>query len=147
MIWIAGVIVLLGLLLAVQPAGAQSLGGFVSGLVGKLGASDIAVYAQNAGFSGDDLTTAVAIALAESGGNPSAVGDLAIVKPNGSIGLWQINTNAHPEYDPAQLTDPQYNANAAYAIYQRAGGFRPWSTFTSGNYMAYLADASNVVNA
>ena len=37
-----------------------------------LGPSDIATLAQNAGFGGSDLATAVAVALSESGGNPNA---------------------------------------------------------------------------
>jgi hypothetical protein len=111
-------------------------GGILSG--GNLSSSDISGYASNAGFSGADLNTAVAIALAESSGNPAAVGDLAIT-PGGSIGLWQINLKAHPEYTAQQLTDPQSNANAAYAIYQAAGNsFSPWSTFNGGAYAQYL---------
>jgi hypothetical protein len=112
------------------------LGGIVSG---KLSQSQIQEYASNAGFSGDDLNTAVAIAMAESSGNPSAVGDLNIT-PGGSIGLWQVNLKAHPEYTAAQLTDPQTNANAAFAIYSAAGSaFTPWSTYNSGVYKQYLA--------
>lgn len=106
--------------------------------IGKLAASDLTAYASNAGFSGDDLNTAVAIALAESSGNPNAVGDLTIT-PGGSIGLWQVNLKYHPEYTADELRDPQTNANAAYAIYQAAGNqFTPWSTFNSGAYVAYL---------
>ena len=106
--------------------------------IGKLGASDLLAYASNAGFQGDDLSTAVAIALAESSGNPNAVGDLTIT-PGGSVGLWQINLKYHPEYTSDELRDPQTNANAAFAIYQAAGNsFSPWSTFKSGAYLAYV---------
>jgi len=38
----------------------------------NLGAADILNYASAAGFAGGDLATAVAIALAESSGNPNA---------------------------------------------------------------------------
>lgn len=117
------------------------------GPVGKLSAADIARYASDAGFEGDDLVKAVAIALAESGGKPTAVGDLTIVKPHGSIGLWQVNTNAHPEFDWTLLTDPAYNAEAAFAIYAAAGrSFRPWSTFKNNAYVAHLNDAFGAVN-
>jgi hypothetical protein len=105
----------------------------------------IAQYARNAGFSGVDLLTAVAIALAESSGNPNAKGDLNL---GISIGLWQINLRAHPEYDEQSLYDPQTNANAAYAIYQDAGNsFRPWSTFKSGAYTAHLDAAQKDISA
>lgn len=109
--------------------------------MGKLSASQIAQYAANAGFTGNDLATAVSIALAESGGNPKAVGDLGIT-PGGSVGLWQINLKYHPEFAGEDLTDPQTNANAAYSVYAAAGfSFHPWSTFKSGANVAYLADA------
>lgn len=112
-----------------------------SGGGGNLSFSDIEGYASSAGFSGDDLNTAVAIALAESSGNPSAAGDATL---GGSYGLWQINLKAHPEYTEAALMDPQTNANAAFAIYQAAGnGFSRWSTFNSGAYAQYLPAASS----
>ncbi len=118
-----------------------------SGIVGNMNASDIAVYAQNAGFSGADLATAVAVALAESSGNPTAVGDLNIT-PGGSVGLWQINLKYHPDLAQQDLTDPQVNANAAYSVYQDAGNsFQPWSTFKTGAYMSYIDQVNQAVNA
>jgi hypothetical protein len=119
---------------------------FPSGNVGKLPASIIAVYAESAGFQGPDLQVAVAVALAESGGDPNAVGDLDIT-PGGSIGLWQVNLKAHPGYTAYQLFDPQANANAAYSIYQDAGNsFIPWSTYTGGQYSAFIVQAQQGVN-
>jgi Lysozyme like domain len=116
-------------------------------LLGIQSASDISGYAETAGWTDSDLQVAVAIALAESGGDPNAVGDLNIT-PGGSIGLWQINLQAHPEYDAQSLTDPQTNANAAYAIYQAAGNtFSPWSTYTGGQYAKYITQAQAGVNA
>lgn len=109
--------------------------------IGALSNSDVATYAANAGFEGDDLNTAVAVAFAESSGNPNAVGDLAIT-PGGSVGLWQVNLKFHPEYTSDALKDPQMNANAAFAIYQAANNsFTPWSTFKSGAYLAYMPTA------
>jgi Lysozyme like domain len=104
-----------------------------------LSPSEIQAYAANAGFSGDDLTTAQAIALAESSGNPAAIGD------NGnSVGLFQINLPAHPEYSGIDLTDPQANADAAYNIFEAAGStFSPWSTYVSGAYQDYLPEDSS----
>ncbi len=117
---------------------------------------NIAQYARNAGFSGADLVTAVAIALAESGGDWTIEGDRELAPDNGpSIGLWQINvgTKAHPEYAGANLTDPQTNANAAFTIYSRAGNsFRPWATFdprdgSTPKYLAHLNTATREVSA
>jgi hypothetical protein len=108
----------------------------------KLSADQIAQYAAAAGFSGGDLTTAVAIAFAESSGNTQAH------NPNGedSWGLWQINLNAHPEFSSWDLTDPALNARAAFLLYS-SSGFRPWSTFNSGVFQRYMASAQAGVNS
>ncbi len=102
----------------------------------KLSSAEIQNYASNAGFSDSDLSTAVAIAMAESSGNPQALGDPIL---GVSVGLWQINLHAHPEYSQQELFDPQTNANAAFAVYSKAGSdFSPWSTYKSGAYQQYL---------
>lgn len=110
----------------------------------------IASAAQQAGFQGDDLVTAVAIALAESGGNPNAYNpETAAGTPEGqgSYGLWQIYLKAHPEFAATDLYDPDLNAEAAFSIYNAAGGFSPWSTYNSGAYQSYLENAAQRVNA
>lgn len=90
--------------------------------------------AMSAGFSATDAVTAAAVALAESSGNPAAVGD-----GGNSIGLWQIYLPAHPEFSGEDLTDPQTNANAAFSVWQAAGGsFSPWTTYGSGAYLTYV---------
>ena len=107
----------------------------------QLSASEIAQLARTAGFAGSDLVTAVAIALAESSGDPAIVGDLEITR-GGSIGLWQINLYWHPEYSKELLLNPEANA-AAYAIYANADhSFSPWSTYASGSYRRFLEVAS-----
>jgi hypothetical protein len=115
--------------------------------IGNLTVDQIANVARNAGFSGNDLITAVSVAMAESGGNPKALGDLGI--GNGSFGLWQINSYYHPEYGPdfTVLYDPQTNANAAFAIYSQAGyAFKPWSTFNNGSYASFVSTVQNTVS-
>jgi hypothetical protein len=99
----------------------------------NLSPAQIQAYAAAAGFSGADLVTAVAIALAESSGDPAAY------NPEGSVGLWQIYLPMHPEFAGMNLLDPQTNANAAFSVYSAARGFRPWTTFGSGAYQKYLA--------
>lgn len=102
----------------------------------KLTAQQIAQYAYNAGFRGADLVKAVAIAIAESGGNPKAYNpELAAgtKSGSGSRGLWQIYGTAHPQYNNPTVFDPQANANAAYQVYREAGNkFTPWTTWTKG---------------
>jgi hypothetical protein len=107
---------------------------------------DIITVAENAGFSGQDLVTAVAVAMAESSGNPSAHGDIGIGQ--GSFGLWQINSYWHPEFGPdfTTLYDPQTNANAAFSVYSAAGNsFSPWTTFKTGAYQSYVSTVAAAI--
>lgn len=116
----------------------------------KLQPNTIAGYATQAGFSGNDLVTAVAVALAESGGdskayNPEVAAGAPIGK--GSYGLWQIYLHAHPEFANDDLYDPQVNADDAYEIYAKAGNsFQPWSTFKNGAYQAHLTVAQSSIS-
>jgi peptidoglycan hydrolase CwlO-like protein len=108
-----------------------------------LNAEQIARVARQAGFTGDNLVIAVAVALAESGGNAAAVGDVSI---GGSFGLWQVYCVAHPNlippWDPDSVAwyDPAQNARWAYKI---SGGsnWRPWSTYKHGTYLKHMAAA------
>lgn len=117
----------------------------------KLEIPQIIALAAGAGFVGDDLTTAVSIALAESGGDPQAYNpERAANTPQGygSFGLWQIYLKAHPEYKGQNLFDPQLNASAAFAVYSSAGNsFRPWSTFGSGAYLAHVDTVNGIIAA
>lgn len=129
-------------LIIVTIVGVAAILFMAGGSMSKLSATDIAGYAGNAGFVGSDLVMAVAVALAESSGNPGAVGDLAIT-PGGSVGLWQINIKYHPEFTGQNLTDPQTNANAAYSVYLAAGSsFSPWSTYKNGISSDLISEAS-----
>lgn len=144
--WALVIILFVATLVFLNPGAIQNFGGILSG--GNLSASQIAQYAANAGFSGDDLATAVAIALAESGGEVNPPNPDAAITPGGSIGLWQINLYYHPEFNGLDLTDPQTNADAAYAVYQAAGyNFMPWSTYKSGRFLQYFDAAQRAVNA
>lgn len=117
----------------------------------KLAITQLLGLAANAGFSGSDLQTAVAIALAESGGDPSAYNPeraAGAVEGHGSFGLWQIYLNAHPEFAGLNLIDPQTNAGAAYSVYASAGNsFRPWSTFKNGAYLTNMDAVGQVLAA
>ncbi len=107
--------------------------------------------AYQAGFRGNQLVTAVAIALAESNGNPTAHNPRP---PDDSYGLWQINY-----YDslraartalfgpPEGLYDPYKNAQAAYKISGGGKSFNPWTTYTSGKYRTYMDQAQTAVVA
>lgn len=112
-----------------------------------LSPAQIAEYAHDAGFRGQDLTVAVAVALAESGGDPKAHN---ATPPDDSYGLWQINMyrglgpERRDQFDldsNRELFDPEENARAAWEISGRGDSFGPWSTYTNGAYKQYLDEA------
>ncbi|MFJ9780019.1 transglycosylase SLT domain-containing protein [Amycolatopsis sp. NPDC101161] len=113
----------------------------------KLSAEQIARHAYAAGFRGPGLTTAVAVALAESGGRTTAHN---ATPPDDSYGLWQINMlgalgperrrQYHLKSDD-RLFDPDTNARVAHSISGGGHDFTPWSTYTNGAYQHHLAAA------
>lgn len=82
---------------------------------------------------------AAAISLAESSGIPNNVQKGQPYTTTG-WGLWQITPgNSVPSVGvDNQLLNPVTNAQAAVAKYKAAGGFGPWTTYTSGAYRQYL---------
>jgi hypothetical protein len=105
---------------------------------------DIANAARQAGFAGPDLVTAVAIAIAESGGNPTAVNRR---NRNGTadFGLWQINSVHNALLKQGNWQNPADNARMAKAVYDDAGGFRPWAVYNSQKYRIYVPRATTAV--
>lgn len=89
--------------------------------------------ASSVGFP--DPSLAAAVAMAESGGNPDVVGDLTLGR---SVGLWQINLRAHPDYTEDDLKDPTTNAQAAFAISSGGTNWQPWTTYRTGAYLQYV---------
>lgn len=111
----------------------------------------IAQYAYNAGFRGDGLSTAVAVAMAESSGDPTQLGDVGLENATygPSVGLWQIrsvnpgygNATERAQRNAQANLDPSTNATDAYAISRQGTNFQPWSTYTGGAYRRYLPQA------
>ncbi len=99
--------------------------------------AQLAGHAAKAGWRGQDLVVAVAVAMAESGGNPNAHATVG----EDSRGLWQMNVRAHPDLASANLYDPQTNADAAYALWKRSG-WGPWSAHNNGAYLLFLPAAA-----
>jgi hypothetical protein len=98
----------------------------------RLSLADLRQLALDAGFAGDDATTAAGLAMRESGGDPSVVHDTrgrtdlpAGTTNEYSIGLWQINVLSSPQYQAGWLKDPRNNAKAAHDLFLRAG-WQPW---------------------
>lgn len=117
--------------------------------------AQIATYASGAGWSGQDLITAIAVCMAESGGNENLVDDVSIetAEWGPSIGLWQIRSrNAEKgkgtERDEIANKDPATNAVHAHAI-QVKDGWKAWSAYNNKKYLLYVpiatTAAANVV--
>ncbi len=107
--------------------------------------SEIAAYAKGAGITGGNVAIAVAIALAESGGDDSAHNS---IPPDDSYGLWQINMlgsmgpSRRAQFgitSNSALYDPAVNAHAMAIISSNGGNWRPWATYTAGKYRMFLA--------
>ncbi len=109
----------------------------------------IAQVAYAAGVtSRGDLATAVAIALAESGGNEKARNPRP---PDNSYGLWQINMLGalgparRQQYNLARnedLYNPATNARVMFGISGGGKNWAPWSTYNGLRYKAFLPAAT-----
>lgn len=104
--------------------------------------------ARAAGLGKQAAITATAIARAESGMNPSAVGDTSLTdgKWGPSVGLWQIRSlnadrgTGRPR-DASRLKDPEFNARAMVTISGHGANWGPWSVYKSGAYRSHLSGA------
>lgn len=93
-----------------------------------------------AGGPASAASIAAAITYPESGANPNSIQAGQPYATTG-WGLWQITPgNSVPSVATDRgLLQPFANARAAVAKYKGAGNtFRPWTTYTSGKYLAYV---------
>lgn len=101
--------------------------------------------ARGAGLDPGQAIIAAAVALAESGGDPAAVGDEGIQTGTWgpSVGLWQVRS-LKADYgtgrarDAARLADPALNAASMAEISGQGASWRPWSAYTSGRYRQFI---------
>ena len=108
----------------------------------RLNAQQIAGYAKAAGFPPEEIATATAVALAESGGETTATNDK---NTNGSVdyGLWQINTVHGSLLNQGDKFNPLDNAKMALTVWQRAGSkWTPWTVYKTGAYRTHLGAAT-----
>jgi len=110
--------------------------------------------ARRVGLSHDQAVTATAIAMAESGLDPAAVGDVSLqdAKWGPSIGLWQIRSlkaqnGTGGVRDASRLRDPAFNARSMAAISSGGAHWSPWSTYNNGAYRAHLPTVHAAVGA
>src|SRR5882724_443536 len=114
-----------------------------SGPEGQYTPNQIADVAIKPGFPRDQIPTAVAVAMAESGGKLTAFNNRP---PDLSYGLWQINMIGAlgPERrakfgisSNEALFGSAINAKAAKIIWD-GGGWNAWSTYKNGAYRAFI---------
>lgn len=113
----------------------------------KLTMEGVAAAAKSAGFSGESLAIAIAVAMAESGGRSVT----SAPNSDGSYdrGLWQINS-VHTQYDAARLiSDVNYNAQAAWEISGGGVNWSPWYTYEgaaphNGSYKQFMDAARQI---
>lgn len=98
---------------------------------------DLALYV---GLRGDAAAIAASVARCESSGITSNVGD-----GGDSIGLWQVNMPAHPEYPRGKLMEPVYNAIAMKQISNNGTSWGPWTMFNNGCYKQHMGAAQAAV--
>lgn len=105
---------------------------------------------KGAGFTGHNLDVAVAVALAESGGDTNAHNGDASTGDD-SYGVMQINMIGSLGPDRrkrfhlksnADLFDSATNARVAYAIWKEQG-WHPWTTYTSGKYKEHMTTSGD----
>ena len=99
----------------------------------KLSRGELVKLARDTGFPDADF--AAGIAMRESGGDPMALDDTRGrtdlprgTQPELSVGLWQINLLAHPQFTQEDMTDPKKNARAAFEISKHGTDWSAWST-------------------
>jgi hypothetical protein len=111
----------------------------------RLTPDEVYRLALGAGLGHEPAVVATAIAWAESGLRPDAVGDVGLTDGTWgpSIGLWQIrslraDTGTGKERDVERLGDPSFNARSMVAISAGGTNWRPWSVFKNDQYRDYL---------
>jgi hypothetical protein len=101
---------------------------------GQLSDAQVAEVCRLAGFVGTAWTTAVAVALAESGGRTDAVNATGNTPASRDRGLFQINDYWHGEVADACAFDALCSAREAYRISEGGKNWWPWSAYALDTY-------------
>jgi hypothetical protein len=110
----------------------------------------VAQVAAAAGFTGPDLTIAVAVASAESSHRPQLTNQNTDKHRSVDYGLWQINGYYHPEQmATGDWANPWDNARMAHSIWEESqnwgGGWGSWVTWKKDLHTKYMAEATAAV--
>lgn len=110
--------------------------------------AQVYALARSTGLSPEQAVIATAIAAAESGLNPDAIGDTRLTNATWgpSVSLWQIrtlkaDTGTGRNRDINLVRAAAANARAMYEISSAGRNWGPWSTFNDGTYRKFLAQA------
>jgi hypothetical protein len=121
--------------------------------VAKRTAGEIYADLRAAGFSAPRAVVMTAIALAESGGDDTAIGDVGLENATWgpSFGLFQIrtlkgDTGRGTDRDITALRSDQAQARAAYDISSGGTVLSPWTTYNNGAYQQFLGQAQAAAN-
>lgn len=107
----------------------------------SLSYAQVAGYAAGAGFRGQEIVKATAIAFGESSGNPDNVNHNTDKFRSTDFGLWQINDHYWGDLlKSGSWANPADNARMAYTVY-KAQGWTAWYAYTNGTYLAHMARA------
>jgi hypothetical protein len=107
-----------------------------------------------AGFRGDRLKTAFAVAKAESSGRPKAYNPPSNKTGDDSYGIFQINMIGKLGPDRRQryqlerdedLFDPDRNAQIAFEMSNKGKDWGAWTTYTKGRYKQFLDGADKAL--
>lgn len=106
--------------------------------------AQLADYDRKAGWPPAEIPTAVAVEMAESSGDPTAVGP-SYAGDAGSWGLFQVQSGQHPDLVKkygrrALLSDPLAESKAGLDVFN-AEGWSAWSVYKQGTYRKYLKDS------
>jgi len=104
-------------------------------------AAELARVAGGAGFAGDALVTATALALATSGGLDSYRFRPGSPGSGDYRGLWGVDVDRYPDLAGRPLEVPRVNAATAYELWRdvRGFGWSPW--WSAGQWQHWQAHA------
>lgn len=120
---------------------------------GYAGGRSLRSLLKYTGFTGEGLEKAIAIVMAESGGNATVTGDGGQTdsKWGPSVGLFQIRSLRNPGAstgedklrDGKKLRDAMYNARVAFKFSNGGKDWSAWSVFTNGAYKKFYRKSTN----